>query len=326
MYKASAIVLREHGSPEKLKLDTINVNNPKQGEIFISQTAIGVHFHDIYVRTGLYKTLKLPGIPGVEAVGKIEQIGKGEKEFKEGDRIAYITSDYGAYASHRVLNRNLAIKIPDNISDELIATNFSRALTVKMLLEEVTNINSNKIILVTAASGGVGRLLCQWASFLNITVLGLVSNKEKVELARSYGCKHAFLYDDKNFLDHINDITNGKGVDVVYDSVGFDTFDLSMESLKFCGHLVNFGQSSGPVQPVTMSSLSKKSLTITRPIIFHYIRNIKKYRTMSNSVFEYMKNHSFKIPKAKSYNLEKASKAHEVLESRTGGGSLYLEP
>ncbi len=324
MYRA--IVLRDHGSPDTLKLEKVDINKPKKGELFLSQTAIGVHFHDIYVRTGLYKTLKLPGIPGVEAVGKIEEIGQGEKEFKVGDRVAYITSGYGAYSSHRILKRELAIKIPDDITDELIATNFSRALTVKMLLEEVANINSHKIILVTAASGGVGRLLCQWASFLNVTVVGLVSNKEKVELAKNYGCKHAFIYNEKNFYKDINDITNGRGVDVVYDSVGLDTFDLSIDSLKFCGHLVNFGQSSGSVKPMHMSTLSKKSLTVSRPIIFHYIQNIEKYRKMSNSVFEYMKNQTFKIPKAECYNLENASKAHEVLESRTGGGSLYLKP
>ncbi len=321
-----AIVIHEYGKSNVMSFENINIHPPGKDELLIKQNAIGVHYHDIYVRSGLYKTLKLPGIPGLEAVGVIEDVGPGELNFKSGDRIVYITSEYGAYASKRILNKKLAIKLPDFVSDELIATNFSRGLTSQMLINFVTKLNSSQTILVSAASGGVGRLLCQMAKNIGSKVIGSVSNVEKAQLAKKYGCDHVLLYDQKNFIDKIMDITNGKGVDIVFDSVGLDTFDLSIEVLSICGHLINFGQSSGVVNPLKMETLAKKSLTISRPILFHYLNNHNIFEKMTASVFKSFEDGFLNIPKSEPYALKDAHKAHDVLESRHGGGSLYLVP
>ena len=321
-----AIVIREYGNSNVLKLENINVGSPDQDEIFIKHSAIGVHFHDCYVRSGLYKTLNLPGIPGLEAAGVIEEVGKGVSNFKPGDRIGYITSGYGAYASHRVLDKKLAFKIPEFISDELIATNFSRAITVQMLIKQVTLLQPDDTIIITAATGGVGKILSQLASSIGACVIGSVSTPEKALLAKSYGCKYALTYDQEDFISQIMDITNGKGVDKVYDSVGLKTFDSSVASLRSCGHLINFGQSSGSANPMLMSTLASKSLTVSRPILFHYIANSEIYKKMTDSVFEAFQNKSIIIPNPEPYNLEDAALAHNILESRRGGGSLFLKP
>ena len=323
---AKAIVLKEYGKSEVLKLEDIKVQKPQENEISIKQTAIGVHFHDVYVRSGLYKTLSLPGIPGLEAAGIVEEVGKKVTNFKPGDKVGYITKNYGAYTSHRNLDHKIAIKIPKNISAELIATNFSRAITVQMLMEEVTNVKANDIILITAVTGGVGKIFSQWAKSIGTLVIGSVSSKEKALLAKSYGCDYALVYDQPNFISQIMDITNGKGVDKVFDSVGKDTFENSIKSIRACGHLVNFGQSSGPVEPLLMSTLASKSLTVSRPILFDYISNSTIYKKMTDSVFNAFENNKIIIPKLRSYKLEDANLAHDLLESRQGGGSIFLTP
>ena len=321
-----AIVLRDYGSSNVLKIEQVHVGDPKKGELLIRHTAIGVHFHDVYVRSGLYKTLKLPGIPGIEAAGVVEKVGKDVLDFNVGDRVGYISSEYGAYSTHRTLDKNLAIKVPNYISDQLIATNFSRAITVQMLIEQVTQLNDSHTILVTAASGGVGRILCQWGNAIGACVIGTVSNPEKVKSAELHGCKYAFTYNQKDLLPKIMDITKGKGLDKVYDSVGLDTFENSIELLGKCGHLINFGQSSGPVNPMQMATLASKSLTVSRPILFHYIAQSEIYKKMTDSVFKAFKNKSIMTPEPEPFDLEEASLAHEVLESRRGGGSLFLKP
>ena len=323
---AKAIILKEYGKSEVLKLEDIKVQKPQENEISIKQTAIGVHFHDVYVRSGLYKTLSLPGIPGLEAAGIVEEVGKKVTNFKPGDKVGYITKNYGAYTSHRNLDHKIAIKIPKNISAELIATNFSRAITVQMLMEEVTNVKANDIILITAVTGGVGKIFSQWAKSIGALVIGSVSSKEKALLAKSYGCDYALVYDQPDFISQIMDITDGKGVDKVFDSVGKDTFENSIKSIRACGHLVNFGQSSGPVEPLLMSTLASKSLTVSRPILFDYISNSTIYKKMTDSVFNAFENNKIIIPKLRSYKLEDANLAHDLLESRQGGGSIFLKP
>ena len=323
---AKAIVLKEYGKSEVLQLEDIKVQKPLENEISIKQTAIGVHFHDVYVRSGLYKTLSLPGIPGLEAAGIVEEVGKKVTDFKPGDKVGYITKNYGAYTSHRNLDHKIAIKIPKNISTEFIATNFSRAITVQMLMEEVTNVKANDIILITAVTGGVGKIFSQWAKSIGALVIGSVSSKEKALLAKTYGCDYALVYDQPDFISKIMDITNGKGVDKVFDSVGKDTFENSIKSIRICGHLVNFGQSSGPVEPLLMSTLASKSLTVSRPILFDYISISIVYKKMTDSVFNAFENNKIIIPKLRSFKLDEANLAHDMLESRQGGGSIFLTP
>ncbi len=323
---AKAIVLREYGNSNVLKLEDIKIKKPKENELLIRQTAIGVHFHDIYVRSGLYKTLTLPGIPGLEAVGIIEETGASIEDFKKGDKIAYITKNYGAYSSYRNLDKNLAVKIPNFVSDEMIATNFSRAITVQMLIEEVTKLNASDTILITAATGGVGRIFSQWAKSKGAVVIGTVGSKEKIITAKSYGCDYTLTYNQKDFVETVMELTNGKGVDKIFDSVGKDTFENSLKSIKVCGHLINFGQSSGPLDPISMSILAGKSLTISRPILFDYIYNSALYKKMADSVFQAFKNDKITLPEFQPFKLKDANLAHNMLESRRGGGSVYLEP
>ena len=320
-----AIVLRKYGNSDQLKLEDVEIKKPSEEELLLKQTAIAVHFHDIYVRTGLYKTLSLPGIPGLEAVGVVEEIGEGVSDFFPGDRVGYIDRNYGAYATHRVVNKKLCFKVPDFISDEIIATNFSRAITVQMLMEMVTQVRASDTILITSVTGGVGKIFAQWAKSLGAQVIGTVGSKEKLVLGKSFGCDYTLTYDQHDFIDQIFDITNGKGVDKVFDSVGKDTFENSLKSVSTCGHIINFGQSSGPIDPVQMSLLAAKSLTISRPIIFDYISERETYIKMAQSVFNAFKNGNIKTPTFTPYNLNDAYLAHDMLESRKGGGSVFLK-
>ncbi|HEX4893060.1 MAG TPA: quinone oxidoreductase, partial [Hyphomicrobiaceae bacterium] len=246
---AKAILLRETGGPEVLRLEDVDVRAPGAGEVRLRQTAVGVNFHDCYVRSGLYKTLKLPGIPGLEAAGTIEAVGPEVANFRAGDRVAYFTAAYGGYASERIIRAGELVRLPDAIDDRTAAAIMVKGLTAHMLVHLVYQIRPGNRILVHAAAGGVGTLLCQWASKLGAEVIGTVGSPEKGEIARRAGCRHVILYRSENFVERVKEITGGKGVDVAYDSVGRDTFLGSLNCLARLGHLVNFGQSSGPVAP-----------------------------------------------------------------------------
>jgi len=321
-----AIMQRTYGKSNVLNIEKIYVNDPVDDEILIKQTAIGIHFHDVYVRTGLYKTLNLPGIPGIEAAGVVEEKGRNVNNLNIGDRVVYITGSYGAYASHRVINHNIVAKIPNELDDATMATNFSRALTVNMLTEQVFNLKDKTTVLVTAAAGGVGRLLCQYLNSIGKIVVGTVGSEEKIKVAKSWGCKEAFIYNDKKICEYSKDITKGIGFDLVYDSVGFDTFEQSFDLASNCGYLINFGQSSGPIPAMEMSKLAQKSLSISRPILFHYTNQRNLFKNMSKSVFNLFKNNVYSFEKKICFDLKDVSQAHDLLESRTGGGSLYLKP
>ena len=321
-----AIMQRTYGKSNVLNIEKIYVNDPVDDEILIKQTAIGIHFHDVYVRTGLYKTLNLPGIPGIEAAGVVEKKGHNVNNLNIGDRVVYITGSYGAYASHRVINHNIVAKIPNELDDATMATNFSRALTVNMLTEQVFNLKDKTTVLVTAAAGGVGRLLCQYLNSIGKIVIGTVGSEEKIKVAKSWGCKEAFIYNDKKICEYSKDITKGIGFDLVYDSVGLDTFEQSFDLASNCGYLINFGQSSGPIPSIEMSKLAQKSLSISRPILFHYTNQRNLFENMSKSVFNLFKNNVYSFEKKICFDLKDVSQAHDLLESRTGGGSLYLKP
>ena len=217
-------------------------------------------------------------------------------------------------------------KIPHELDDATMATNFSRALTVNMLTEQVFNLKDKKIILVTAAAGGVGRLLCQYLNSIGKIVIGTVGSQEKIKLAKSYGCKNAFIYNDDNIIEYSKEITKGNGFDLVYDSVGLDTFEQSYNLASNCGYLINFGQSSGPIPPVEMSKLAQKSLSISRPILFHYTNQRSLFENMSRSVFDQFINNVYSLEDKMCFDLKNVSQAHDILESRKGGGSLYLKP
>jgi len=321
-----AIVLRAHGGPENLRLDRVDVGDPGPGELRIRQTAIGVNYHDVYVRTGLYQTLALPGIPGIEAVGVVTATGPETEGFAVGNRIGYITGQYGAYASARVLPARLAVPVPEAIDDRLAATVLLKGLTAAMLVRRVHPIEPGMTVLVHAAAGGVGRLLCQWAAALGATVIGTVGTGAKRDLALAAGCAHAILYREVDFVAEVRRITQGRGVDVAYDGVGKETFDGSLEALATCGHLVNFGQASGPVEPLAMPRLAAKSASVTRPIVFHYTAEPGPLWEMAGEVFAAFAAGTLFAEAGQAFPLAEAGRAHTLLESRAATGPLILIP
>lgn len=321
-----AIVLREHGGPEKLLVEDVPLAPPGPGELRLRQTVMGVNFHDIYVRTGLYKTLQLPGIPGVDGIGVIEGLGEGVTGFKVGERIGYVTGSYGAYAAERNLAASLAIKIPDTIEDRLAATILNRGLTVEMLINRVHHLAAGQTILIQAAAGGVGRLLSQWASARGATVIGAAGSPEKCRIAQDCGCAHVIPYRDVDFVEEVMRITKGRGVDVAYDSVGRDTFDGSMKVLAKFGRLVNFGQSSGAIPAFEISRLAAGSFSVVRPIIFHYLAEEKLRNDMARNFFDAVSRGMIKAEPGTPFALEDVGQAHIQLEARSDKGPFILIP
>ena len=323
---AQAIMLREHGGPAVLRAEAIDVPAPGPGELLLRQTAIGVNFHDCYVRSGLYRTLPLPGVPGIEAAGVVEATGPGVTGFAPGDRVAYVTGGYGAYASHRVLPAAIALRLPDDVDDALAASVLLKGLTVEMLVRQVHRVQPGQTILVHAAAGGVGRLLCQWAAHLGATVIGTAGSAAKAEVARAAGCAHVVLYREQDFVAEVKRITGGRGVDAAYDSVGHDTFDGSLECLAMRGHLVNFGQASGAVPPFQVQRLAAKSNSLTRPILFHYIDRRPALEAMAAALFGVLATGAVRAEAGAALPLVEAARAHEVLESRQAEAPLILLP
>src|ERR1700689_24580 len=256
-----AIVLRETGGPDKLCYEAVEVADPGPGEILIRHTVIGVNFHDSYVRSGLYNTLKLPGIPGLEGAAVVEKVGPGVSGFAIGDRISYIDTSYGAYSQRRLLPARLALRLPDNVTDEAAASLTIKGFTACMLLRKVHAVRSGEILLIHAAAGGGGPPPGPGGKRLGATVIATVGSEEKAATARECGADHVILYRQESFVERVAQITSGKGVDVAYDSVGADTFSGSIESLGYLGTLVNSGQSSGSVPPFAVSRLAAKSKT-----------------------------------------------------------------
>jgi NADPH2:quinone reductase len=320
------IVLRETGAPETLRYESVSVGVPAANEIKLRQTAIGVNFHDVYVRTGLYKTLNLPGIPGLEAVGAVQQIGSGVRHLKIGDRVAYVTGAYGAYAEERLIAADRVVLLPKDIDDRTAAATLLKGLTARMLLTKIHLIKSGHICLVHAAAGGIGRLLCQWATHLGAYVIGTVGSEQKAAMALMSGCKQVILYRKENFAQRVHELTQGRGASAVFDSVGRDTFDGSLQCLAIRGHLINFGQSSGTVEPLVLSRLAEKSNTLSRPVLFHYIEVFQERNDMANHVFEALRNRVISADIGAEFSLSEAAQAHRGLESRATSGSTILIP
>lgn len=323
---AQAILLREFGGPEVLRPETIKVGAPGPGELRLRQTAIGVNFHDCYVRSGLYRTLALPGVPGIEGAGIVEAVGPDAAGFAPGDRVAYMTNRYGGYAGHRLLPAALAIKLPAGISEALAASTLLKGLTAEMLVRQVHAVRAGETILVQAAAGGVGRILCQWAAHLGATVIGTAGGPAKCAIARAAGCAHVIDYRAEDFVARVKDITGGKGVAVAYDAVGADTFDGSLECLALRGHLVNFGQASGPVPPFAIARLMAKSNTLTRPAVFHYAAERPALEAMAAALFAVLESGAVQAEAGQALPLAEAARAHALLESRQAEAPLILLP
>lgn len=327
---AKAIVLRSTGGPEVMKLEQVPVSKPGSGEVLIKQNAIGVNFIDIYHRNGTYP-VQLPATPGVEAAGIIEEVGEGVEGFKPGDRVAYATAPLGGYAERRLIHSSYLVHVPNEIPDRIAAASLVKGLTAHYLLFRAFAIRSGVTILVHAAAGGVGMMLCQWADYLNglfgnITVIGTVSSEEKAAIAKANGCHYPIIYTQEDFQARVMEITNGEGVNVVYDSVGKDTFMKSLGCLMYFGMMISYGQSSGPVPPIDISVFAKKGLFFTRPSLFTYKQHRYELVLSANEVFDKLIKKALRPTIAGAYKLEAAAQAHKDIESRKTSGSVILLP
>ena len=322
-----AIVISEAGGPEVLRPVERTVGGPAAGELRLLQTAVAVNFHDIYVRTGLYKTLTMPGVPGLEGVGVVDAVGAGVTGFAPGDHVAYMTHGYGGYAAERTLAADLAVKIPAGVPDEIAAAAYLKGLTVEMLVRRVHRLEAGETILVHAAAGSVGQLLVQWAVRLGATVIGTAGSDAKLEAARAAGCAHVVNYRTGDFVAAVKDFTNGRGVDVVYDAIGRDTFRHSLDALALCGHLVNYGQASGPVDPIAPVELFAKSATLSRPNVFHYVQQQREtLEAAAADLFQGLKEGWLSVSPPATFPLAQAADAHRLLESRAATGAIVLKP
>ncbi|MBX9629294.1 MAG: quinone oxidoreductase [Burkholderiales bacterium] len=321
---ARAIVMRAPGGPEVLKVENVEVGDPGPGQVRLRQTAVGVNFHDIYVRTGLYKTLPLPGIPGLEAVGVIEAVGPGVTQVKIGDRVGCLALAYGGYAEGRLVDADLLFKLPGSIDDRTAAATLLRGLTAQALVFHTHRIVPGLTALVHAAAGGVGRLVAQWAHHLGATVIGTAGSEEKARIAGANGCDHVIQYRSENFVERVQAITGGRGVDVAYDAVGKDTFMGSMTCLARLGHMVNYGQASGPVEPIAMSLLFQKSNSVTRPSVFHYLADRPRREEMAASLFDALAKGIVTPGAIHDYPFADAGRAQSDMEARKTAGAVIL--
>ena len=322
-----AIVVHEHGGPEVMQWEDIEVGEPGPGEARIKHEAIGLNFVDVYFRTGLYKPAGgLPYIPGNEGAGTVIAVGEGVTNVKPGDRVAY-NGPTGSYCEERVMPADRLIKVPKKIDMRTAAAMTLKGLTAQFLLHQTFPVKKRHTVLFHAAAGGVGSIACQWAHRIGATVIGTVGSKEKAKLARAHGCDHVINYSTENFVERVAEITGGKKCDVVYDSVGRDTFPGSLDCLKPRGLWVLFGQSSGPIQNFDLNILAQKgSLYATRPTLFNYAAKREDLLKMAEALMEVVRDGHVKIEVKQEFALKDAAEAHRALEGRKTTGATVLMP
>lgn len=322
-----AIRIHATGGPEVLRWEPFDPGEPAAGEVRLRQEAIGLNFIDIYHRTGLYPLPALPAIPGLEGAGIVESVGSDVTAFKPGDRVAYAGVPPGAYAQVRCIPAHRLVKLPAEISTTQAAGMMLRGMTARYLLFGCYPVKAGDRILVHAAAGGVGTLLCQWGRHLGAEVIGTVGSPEKAELARQNGCHHPILYTETPFVEAVRTITAGRGVDVVYDGVGQATFMQSLDCLRPMGTMVSFGQSSGAIAPLDIGILSAKgSLFLTRPSLMAYTAEREDLLAHAHDLFAVVRSGAVKITIGQRYPLAEAAQAHRDLESRGTTGSTVLIP
>jgi NADPH2:quinone reductase len=321
-----AIRIHSTGGPDVLQYDEVAVGDPGPGEARVRHTAIGVNYIDTYHRSGLYK-LPLPSGIGSEASGIVEAVGDNVDWVRPGDRVAYSAGPVGAYATERILPAERLVKIPDDIDDRTAATLMLKGLTVQYLFRQTHRLAAGDTILFHAAAGGVGLIACQWARALGVTMIGTVGSDEKAALAQAHGCAHTIVYTRENFVDRVKALTEGRGVQVVYDSIGKDTFPASLDCLQPRGLFVSFGSASGPVPPFDVMLLAQKgSLFTTRPTLFTYAATRASLTAMANEVFDLVRSGRIKSEARQTFPLRDAAAAHRALESRATTGATLLLP
>lgn len=321
-----AIRVHTPGGPDAMMWESVEVGEPGPGEVRLSHTAVGVNYIDVYHRTGLYP-VPAPFTPGLEAAGLVEAVGPGVTEVQPGDRVAYNAAPIGAYAQARLYPADRLVPIPDEVSHQQAASVMLQGMTAWYLLRRVHRVQPGETILVTAAAGGVGTILCAWASFIGATVIGVVSNEAKAETARAHGCAHPLIWGQDDVVAQVKGLTGGVGVPVVYDSVGKDTFMTSLDCLATRGMMVSFGNASGPVPAIEPLLLAQKgSLFLTRPILAHYTEQRSDLLDAAEDLFHHVKIKAIPASPRQIYSLRDAPQAHRDLEARKTTGSTILIP
>ncbi len=321
-----SIIIKKNGGPEVLELQDVKVGSPGPDEIKVTNYAIGLNYIDTYHRSGLYP-LKLPSGIGLEAAGKVEEVGSDVSEFNKGDNIAYASVPLGAYSQQRIIPAKIAVKVPDGISHKQAATLMTKGLTTNYLICKTYILKAGETVLFHAAAGGVGQIFAQWANSIGAKVIGTVGSDEKIKIAEENGYAHVINYTKEDFAKKVMEITNNEGVPAVFDGVGKNTFKGSLASLKTRGTMVSFGNASGPLDPVNVpKDIQPKGLYLTRPSIGQYFTNRKELQAGADSIFEKVKYGKIKIKIAMEYNLIDANQAHKDLEARKLTGPAILIP
>jgi len=321
-----SIIIKKNGGPEVLELQEVKIGSPGPDEIKVTNLAIGLNYIDTYHRSGLYP-LKLPIGIGLEASGKIDEVGSNVKDFNKGDNIAYASIPLGAYSQQRIIPAKIAVKIPNGISHEIAATLMTKGLTTNYLLTKTYKLKAGETVLFHAAAGGVGQIFAQWANSIGAKVIGTVGSDEKIEVAKENGYEHVINYTKDNFAKEVLKITKNEGLPAVFDGVGKKTFRGSIECLKTRGTMVSFGNASGPLDPINVpKDIQPKGLYLTRPSVGQYFTNQKELQEGANQIFEKVKYGKIKIRIFKKYKLSEAKDAHADLEARKLTGPSILIP
>ncbi len=323
---SKSIIIEKNGGPEVLKVQNVEVGSPGPDEIKVINLAIGLNYIDTYHRSGLYP-LSLPSGIGLEASGKVDEVGKNVTNLNPGDNIAYASMPIGAYSQERIIPAKIAVKIPNEISHKVAATLMTKGLTTNYLLTKTYLLKAGETILFHAAAGGVGQIFAQWANSIGAKVIGTVGSDEKIKIAEENGYAHVINYTKNDFAKKVLEITNNEGVPAVFDGVGKNTFHGSLACLKTRGMMVSFGNASGPLDPVNVpKDIQPKGLYLTRPSIGQYFTNRKELQAGADAIFEKVKFGKIKIKISKEYSLIDAKKAHEDLEARKLTGPAILIP
>ena len=319
-----AIRIHEQGGPDVLRWESVEVGAPGSGEVRLRQTAVGLNFLDVYHRNGAYQLPELPTALGMEAAGIVEEVGEGVDGLKPGDRVAYAGYKPGAYAQARIMPAERLVSLPDFIGDQQAAAMMLQGMTVEYLIRRTFSVQEGQTVLFHAIAGGVGLLACQWLKQMGAVVIGTAGSEEKAALASAHGCDHVIIYDHEDIVERVNEITDGAGVPVVYDSVGKDTWDASIASLQTRGVMVSFGASSGLPDNFSVNQLQfKGSLYVTRPTLLHYVATRSDLLGSANALFEAAKN-GLKVDINQTFPLEDTALAHRALEARQTTGSTVL--
>ncbi len=320
-----AIVVHTTGGPEQMVWEDVTVGKPGPGQVRLRHTAVGLNYVDVYFRTGIYKAPSLPFTPGMEGAGVIEEVGPDVSDFRVGDRVAYASHPVGAYAEVRLMPADRLVLIPEAVTDQQAASLMLQGMTAQYLLRRVYPVQRGETILIHAAAGGVGLLVCQWAKALGAKVIGTVGSEEKAALAKANGCEHTILYRSEDIAKRVREITNGEGVPVVYDSIGRDTLLASLDCLRPMGLMVSFGNASGPLDAFDTGLLAAKgSLFFTRPTLFTYTAKRTDLVVTAKELFDILARGKIKSTINQTYPLSEAAQAHRDLEARKTTGSTVF--